>query len=77
LLSGHSDIILTIDVLDNYIYSAGKDTVIKVWRLEAERKFRMLASLKGHADVINSISISPRTGSLLVSCSSDKNIKIW
>ncbi|MDZ7963040.1 MAG: protein kinase [Aulosira sp. DedQUE10] len=55
------------------VVSGSSDNTIKIWHLSANKPQRVL---RGHFDLINSLSISPN-GQTLVSGSRDKTIKIW
>ncbi|OUL35916.1 hypothetical protein BV372_09340 [Nostoc sp. T09] len=55
------------------LVSGSSDKTIKVWHLGASKPQRVL---RGHFDLINSLSISPN-GQILVSGSRDKTIRIW
>ncbi len=54
------------------IASAGSDKTIKLW----SRQGTLLATLKGHTDVIVHVVFSP-DGEIIASASSDKTIKLW
>lgn len=64
---------LAVNDKKNYIALAGKDSVIKVWNLN---KGKLIQTLKGHSDIMWTLSITP-DDSLLVSASYDKTIKFW
>ena len=36
LLPGHSDMVLCLDTREEYILSGGKDTTVKMWKVENE-----------------------------------------
>ena len=46
---------------------------IKIWELETGK---LIKSLEGHKDEINSVKFSPN-GEYIISGSSDKKVKIW
>ncbi|NCR18128.1 MAG: hypothetical protein GPJ22_12855 [Microcystis aeruginosa LL13-03] len=53
--------------------SGSADNTIKLWNLETGKEIR---TLKGHDNLVNSVSFSP-DGKTLASGSVDKTIKLW
>jgi WD40 repeat protein len=56
--------------------TAGKDKVIKLWKINEVGKPRLVANYKGHADDVCGIALM-RNSHLLVSVGEDKTIKLW
>jgi WD40 repeat protein len=78
LIKGHKEIVLTLDLFDDYMISSGKDKIIKFWKKnEGLPTFEVLATFTGHLEAVNYVNFAPKTGNMFVSCSSDKNIKTW
>ena len=76
LIKGHKEIVLTLDLYEDFMISSGKDKVIKLWK-KVEATFVVLANYSGHTEAVNYINFAPKTANMFVSCSSDKNIKTW
>ena len=57
---------------EKYIVSC-YDKTLKIWELETGK---LVKSLQGHEDEINSVKFSPN-GECIISGSSDKKVKIW
>jgi len=69
-LKGHEENVLTVDAFENYILSAGKDKLIKLWKKTNDLfEFKQIATFFGHNEAIASICFSPKTASFFVSCS--------
>lgn len=56
-----------------YIFSGGKDYLIKVWDVASSK---MIRQLQGHTGVVEDLSVS-RNGRWLASASSDGNVGVW
>eukprot|EP00005_Dracoamoeba_jomungandri_P003256 CAMPEP_0174252616 /NCGR_PEP_ID=MMETSP0439-20130205/2009_1 /TAXON_ID=0 /ORGANISM="Stereomyxa ramosa, Strain Chinc5" /LENGTH=771 /DNA_ID=CAMNT_0015333179 /DNA_START=57 /DNA_END=2369 /DNA_ORIENTATION=- len=76
LVSGHKDIVLSLDVSHDgkYLASTGKDKIIIIWNTE---NYEKVAVLKGHAETVNCLSFPNRASNFIVSGSRDKTIKCW
>jgi len=85
-LEGHTDIITslvvssvenTTDLSDNigkqYIISGSYDKTIKIWDFST---FKLVETLEGHTNWINSVAVS-KDNKYIISGSSDDTIKIW
>lgn len=78
LIKGHKEIVLTLDLYEDFMISSGKDKVIKLWKkVNGSPSFDILATYSGHLEAVNYINFAPKTANMFVSCSSDKNIKTW
>ncbi len=60
-------------VKNNLLFSGGKDALLKLWNWEEEREIK---SVVAHLFSIYGI-ISLENGNEIVTCSRDKNIKVW
>ena len=76
---GHSDLIVALDVYENYVVSGSKDNTIRLWRVDTEEKLRVecLAVFEGHTMNLTSVCIDPKKGNYFVSASLDSTIKKW
>lgn len=62
-IKGHKEIILTLDIFENFMISSGKDKIIHLWRKhEDSLNFDIIATFHGHAEAVNYVSFSPKTG---------------
>jgi U3 small nucleolar RNA-associated protein 13 len=79
LCLGHSDLIVALDVYENFIVSGAKDNTLRLWRVEFEERLRVtcLAVFEGHTMNLTSLCIDPKKGNYVVSASLDKTIKKW
>lgn len=66
LLQGHNDIILCVEYFHPWIATAGKDKVIKLWKINESGKPRLVANYSGHSDDVCGIGWLPKSH-LLVS----------
>ena len=57
------------------LYSAGRDSIIRIWNVENHKK-PQLQSMKGHRDWVNDIVLCCG-GKNIISASSDKTVKVW
>lgn len=82
LLSGHSDIVMSLAVSPDgkWLVSASKDRTARVWSV-AER--RCVATCSGHTEALGAVAISQKIANFsmgsafFVSGSSDKTLKMW
>ena len=66
LLKGHTDIILCGQYWHPWIATAGKDKIIKLWKLNEQMKPKLVANYNGHSDDVCGIAYLPKSR-LLVS----------
>lgn len=80
LVAGHKDIVLCIDYSYPYIVSAGKDKVIKLWRIDTvglgENRVGLVANYKGHSEDVTGVVMLANSRTI-ASVSEDKTIKLW
>ena len=57
------------------LYSAGRDASIRCWDVTGASEPSWSGSLEGHTDWVNDLLVCGRE--LLVSCSSDRTVKLW
>jgi guanine nucleotide-binding protein subunit beta-2-like 1 protein len=80
----HNDKITKIHVVSEdgalQLYTSSRDGTIKRWTIGADSTGEATARLnllcKGHGHHVNGFALSPK-GNYLVSCSSDKTLRIW
>ena len=79
LLSGHSDAVLSIDVLDNAIATASKDKTCRIWRKKRDGAYACVAKCVGHVDTVGAVALAyALDGSMCaVSASRDRTLKRW
>jgi len=75
-LSGHSGIVLSVDVShdSSLIASAGKDHTVRVWDANT---LKCLAVCTGHNEAVGAISFPKKTHDFLLSGSKDRTLKCW
>ena len=60
LMKGHTNIVLCADFWYPYVASAGKDNVLKLWKIKDDvNRVQLLANYKGHSADILSLVILP------------------
>ncbi len=72
LLTGHTDIVLCIDIFNGYFLSGAKDNEIRLWHGE-----RCVAVFRGHNENVTSVCFAPKNGRFFVSTSQDNTLKVW
>lgn len=61
----------------NMIATANQDKTAKIWKWNIEnKKYELLASLKGHNDAVTRVAFSP-DGKMIATTSRDGTIKLW
>ncbi|XP_071495123.1 WD repeat-containing protein 48-like [Diadema antillarum] len=66
---------LQFDPFMNRLYSAGRDSIIRIWNLASERE-HFAQSMEHHTDWVNDIVLCCG-GRTLISASSDTTVKVW
>eukprot|EP00026_Physarum_polycephalum_P002867 Phypoly_transcript_02876.p1 GENE.Phypoly_transcript_02876~~Phypoly_transcript_02876.p1 ORF type:complete len:830 (-),score=95.09 Phypoly_transcript_02876:113-2602(-) len=76
LLTGHTDVVLTIDVSRDgkWIVSGCRDHTVRLWDTAT---MTCVASGKGHTDPVTSIIFTKKARNNFVSVSQDRTIKMW
>ena len=59
-----------------WIVTAGKDKVIKLWKIDEEGKPQLIANYRGHSDDVCGVGWLQKSH-MLVSVGEDKTIKMW
>ena len=81
LLSGHSDMVLSVDASGDgkWLASASKDRTARVWAPRGEREWAAIAVCEGHAESIGSVAFSRGASAppFMVTASQDRTIKLW
>ncbi|XP_064470789.1 transducin beta-like protein 3 [Ornithodoros turicata] len=80
LLSGHSDLVIAMDVFRSdptLLATASKDNSVKVWRLHDDGHPECLFTGKGHTAAIGSVACSFLSASFLVTGGQDRTLKLW
>ncbi|XP_045181186.2 WD repeat-containing protein 48-like [Mercenaria mercenaria] len=67
---------LQYDPLLNRLYSAGRDSIIRIWNTKATNKDPYVLSMEHHTDWVNDIVLCCG-GRTLISASSDTTVKVW
>lgn len=77
LITGHTNTVLCADFWYPYIATAGKDNVLKLWRINNEKRtVEHLANYNGHSGDIVSLVALP-TSKIIATASEDYTIKLW
>ena len=80
ILTGHSGIVLSLDVSHdgNAIITGSKDNTIRVWQLDPVTKCFFLVGVgTGHTQSVGAVAYSRVKGSFVVSGSQDQTLKLW
>mmetsp|Transcript_19968 Transcript_19968/g.19589 ORF Transcript_19968/g.19589 Transcript_19968/m.19589 type:complete len:364 (+) Transcript_19968:255-1346(+) len=81
LLTGHEDIVIAVDVFEDFFVTGSKDKTCRVWKHvelgNGESTYKCIAIYEGHNMSITSLSIEPKKGTYFVSSSQDSSIKKW
>jgi len=72
-LEGHAEAVTTLALDGNFLLSGSEDGIVHVWDLHS---YMALASLHVHDAPIEAMVVVPDNG-LLVSCSTDKTVRVW
>ncbi|ESO99514.1 hypothetical protein LOTGIDRAFT_231111 [Lottia gigantea] len=84
-LNGHNDIVTSLDISDDYLVTASRDTTVKVWNIETGMFIR---SLGGHTETITTVIIVQDNSlieglevdaddKIIISGSTDCSFKLW
>jgi U3 small nucleolar RNA-associated protein 13 len=85
LLSGHKDMVLSLDKSIDYrwLASGSKDRTARIWSSTENGDWRCLAVCEGHAEAVGAVALSRKmddkgkTGRFLMTASQDRTIKMW
>ncbi len=74
-LTGHKKRVYTLDWNMNgkTLASGSVDTTIRLWGIDSDRGYE----LKGHSDYVTQVKFSQSEEHTLLSCSSDKTVRLW
>lgn len=77
LIKGHTNTVLCADFWYPYIASAGKDHVVKLWKIRDDvNKVQLLANYNGHsADILSLVILTENK--IIATVSDDFTIKLW
>lgn len=67
---------LQLDPVQGRLYSAGRDSIIRVWHTSTNAQDRYIQSMEHHTDWVNDIVLCCG-GKNLISASSDTTVKVW
>lgn len=78
IVKGHTDIILTLASLRNYLLSAGKDNTIRLWELNpSDFSIHCIGIGTKHIKTIGSVAFGKISHETFASVSQDTCIKVW
>jgi len=72
ILSGHTDYVRTLKILDDILLSGSDDSTIKVWNITTGE---LIKTIQSHTDQVRSIDVLPTN--TFISSSLDGTIKMW
>ena len=72
-MTGHTEAIGAVAVVDDVLLTASQDRCIKKWSVSSEATAEF--TIKAHEKDINHVAMSP-DASLFISCSQDKTAKV-
>ena len=75
-MKAHTDIVLCGEYFHPYLLTAGKDRLIKLWRMDELGQPRVICNYHGHSDDVCSIGWLADS-KVIVSVGEDKTIKLW
>ena len=76
LLHGHQDIVLCGQYMHPMLMTAGKDKVIKLWKINQAGIPVLVANYYGHSDDVCGVDWLLKE-KLIVSVGEDKMVKVW
>uniref|UniRef100_A0AAY5ETK4 WD repeat-containing protein 48 n=2 Tax=Electrophorus electricus TaxID=8005 RepID=A0AAY5ETK4_ELEEL len=67
---------LQLDPALNRLFTAGRDSIIRIWSVNQHKQDPYIASMEHHTDWVNDIVLCCN-GKTLISASSDTTVKVW
>ncbi|RXM35985.1 WD repeat-containing protein 48 [Acipenser ruthenus] len=67
---------LQLDPTLNRLFTAGRDSIIRIWSVNQHKQDPYIASMEHHTDWVNDIVLCCN-GKTLISASSDTTVKVW
>uniref|UniRef100_A0A8C1I3R3 WD repeat-containing protein 48 n=1 Tax=Cyprinus carpio carpio TaxID=630221 RepID=A0A8C1I3R3_CYPCA len=67
---------LQLDPALNRLFTAGRDSIIRIWSVNQHKQDPYIASMEHHTDWVNDIILCCN-GKTLISASSDTTVKVW
>ncbi|XP_029499159.2 WD repeat-containing protein 48-like isoform X3 [Oncorhynchus nerka] len=67
---------LQLDPALNRLFTAGRDSIIRIWSVNQHKQDSYIASMEHHTDWVNDIVLCCN-GKTLISASSDTTVKVW
>lgn len=78
IVKGHTDIILSLASLRNYLLSAGKDNTVRLWEINpSDFSIRCLGIGTKHTKAVGSVAFGKISHQTFASVSQDTCIKVW
>ena len=76
LIQGHENTVLCAEYWHPFIATAGKDKVLKLWKITPTGKVQLIANYSGHsADIMSIVALQDQK--ILATVSEDNTIKLW
>lgn len=80
LISGHKEIVMSVDYAYPFIVSGSKDKTVKLWKIDSQadrlNMVKLIGNYRGHSEDVVSVVMAP-INQFIVSVSEDKTIKLW
>ncbi|XP_031624516.1 transducin beta-like protein 3 [Contarinia nasturtii] len=78
ILKGHTDIVLSLASLRNFLLSAGKDNTIRLWEINpSDFSIRCIGIGRKHTKAVGSVAFGKISHQTFASVSQDTCIKVW